>query len=121
MILSSPLEATALRLVYLRNIALITMALEGVLIVGSLALLVVQVTRLINLLTREVRPVLANARNVVDSAKGTVEFVGDRVAQPVVQASGFLAGARVVIRDVAGIRHAIEHKGGAEEDGQDVP
>lgn len=112
LILSSPLEATALRLTYLRNIVFIILALEGVTIVGSLALLVIQITRLINLLSREVRPMLASTRSVVDSAKGTVEFVGDTVAQPVVQAGGILSGARVVMRDIGGIRRAIEHRDG---------
>jgi hypothetical protein len=106
--LSSPLEATALRIQYLRNIAVIVLALEGILIIGSIAILIMQITRLINLLKKEVRPVLANAQSAVDSAKGAVEFVGDSVAQPIIQTGAFLAGAKVLIRDVGGIRRAIE-------------
>jgi hypothetical protein len=104
---SSPLEATALRLVYVRNIAIIVLFLEGLLVVGSLAVLIVQITRLINLVKKETKLLIGNAQDVVDSAKGTVEFVGDNVAQPVVQAGGIVAGARIIIRDIGGIRQAL--------------
>ncbi len=113
LILASPLEATALRLLYLRNIAIIALVLEGLLIIGSLAVLIVQITRLINLLKREVRPVIGNVQGMVSSAKGTVEFVGDTVAQPIVQTGGLLAGIRVIVREVGGIRRAVEHRDAA--------
>ena len=55
-------EVTASRIQIIRDIFLIVMGLEAVLIVGALAVLVVQAARLINLLNSESKPVLQNAQ-----------------------------------------------------------
>ena len=87
---------------------LIFLALEGILIVLALAVLIVQVARLINLLQNEVKPVLKNTQETLNTARGTVEFVSDTVTRPVVQASAFFAGASVMTRNLLGIRRALK-------------
>jgi hypothetical protein len=93
-----------------RDIVIILLALEGVLIVLALAILILQVARLINLLQTEVKPVLDNAQETMKTAQGTMEFVTNNVAEPIIKASGFLAGASVVAGNVFGIRRAIRRK-----------
>jgi hypothetical protein len=93
-----------------RDIVIILLALEGILVVLALAILILQIARLISLLQVEVKPVLENAQETVKSARGTVEFVSDNVAEPVIQVSGFAAGVIVVLRDLFGIRRAIRHQ-----------
>lgn len=104
---TSELEVTATRIEYIRNLFFIMIGIEGILIIGALATLIVQVTRLINMLKRDVQPVLITAKETVDTAKGTVEFVGDNAVGPIIRAGGFMAGLGVVFRDLGGIRRAI--------------
>ena len=104
---SGELEITALRIQYIRNIFMVVIGLEGILIIGSIAVLIVQITRLINMLKRDVKPVLTTAQETVNTAKGTVEFVGDNTVRPIIRTSAFLSGVGVVLRDVGGIRRAI--------------
>ena len=105
---SGELEITALRIQYIRNLFMIVIGLEGMLIIGSIAVLIVQITRLVNMLKRDVQPVLTTAQETVNTAKGTVEFVGDNTVRPIIRASAFMSGVGVVFRDVGGIRRAIK-------------
>jgi hypothetical protein len=105
--LFSDVDATASRIQIIRDIFIIMMALEFILIIAALAILILQIARLVNLVQTEVRPVLENTQEAVSNAKGTVEFVGKNVTQPVVKTSAFLAGAGVFIREVGGLRRAI--------------
>jgi hypothetical protein len=93
----------------IRDLVIIFLALEGILIIMSLAILALQVARLVNLLQNEVKPILENAQETVKTAQGTVEFVGDNVAEPVIRASAFLTGASVLVTNLLGIRKAIRH------------
>ncbi|MEP6986611.1 MAG: hypothetical protein ABI970_13480 [Chloroflexota bacterium] len=104
---SGQLEVTALRIQYIRNIFMVVLGFEGILIIGSIAVLIVQITRLVNMLKRDVKPVLTTAQETVNTAKGTVEFVGDNAVRPIIRASAFMSGVGIVIRDVGGIRRAI--------------
>jgi hypothetical protein len=104
---TSELEITALRIEYFRNLFMIVLGIEGILIIGSVAVLIVQIARLVNMLKRDVQPVLTTAQKTVNTAKGTVEFVGDNTVRPIIKASAFMSGIGVVIRDVGGIRRAI--------------
>ncbi len=92
----------------IRDLMLIFLALEGILIILALAVLIVQVARLINLLQNEIKPVLKNTQETLNTARGTVEFVSDTVTRPVVQASAFFAGASVMARNLLGIRRALK-------------
>ncbi len=91
----------------IRDIVIIFLALEGVLIVISLAVLVLQVARLINLLQTEVKPILENAQEAAKTAQGTVGFVSDNLVAPVLKVNGFLAGASVLVGNLFGIRRAM--------------
>jgi hypothetical protein len=113
--LFSDVQATAPRIQIIRDVFIIIMSLEFILIIGALAVLILQVARIVNLLQSEVKPVLENAKETVNSAKGTVEFVGNNVSEPVVKTSAFLAGAGVFIREAGGIRRAIRRNGKGKE------
>lgn len=93
----------------IRDLVIIFLGLEGILIIISLAVLALQVARLVNLLQSEVKPILENAQETVKTAQGTVEFVGDNLVDPVIRGKGFLAGASVLVTNVFGIRRAIRH------------
>lgn len=109
--LFSNVEATAPRIQIIRDIFIIMLALEFILIVLALAVLILQIARLINLLQNEIKPVLENAQDTVNNAKGTVEFVGSNVTEPLIRARSFMAGTRVLVRELGGIRRAIRPNG----------
>lgn len=101
-----------------RDLIIIFLALEGIMIILALAVLIFQVARLINLLQNEVKPALTDTRQTLQSAKGTVEFVGDTVSGPIIKASSFFAGVGALVGNVGGIRKAIKHT--VEETAEDV-
>ncbi|NWG17438.1 MAG: hypothetical protein HXY41_12465 [Chloroflexi bacterium] len=109
-------EATAPRIQIIRDIFIIIMALEFILIVLALAVLILQVARLINLLQNEIKPILQNTQETVSSAKGTIDFVGSNVTRPIIRAGGFLAGTSVLLRDLGGIRRAMRRNGREQHD-----
>lgn len=105
-------EATAPRIQIIRDIFIIILALQGILVVLGLVVLIMQVARLVNLLQNEIMPILEDTKDTVNTARGTVEFVGSNLTEPIVRAGGFLAGTRVLIREVGGIRRAVAPREG---------
>jgi hypothetical protein len=87
----------------IRDIFLIFMALESLLIGAALVVLIVQVASLINLLQNEVRPILQATTETVNNLRGTAEFLGENVVQPVIKLNGYLAGLQRVI-ELMGIK-----------------
>lgn len=116
--LTSDLQQSSAVIRVIRDLVIIFLALEGILIVLALGILVLQVAKLINLLQTEVRPILENTQQTVKTAQGTVEFVSQNALAPILRLSGFLAGASVLTRELFGIRRAIRRSG--DEDGRDA-
>lgn len=78
----------------LRDISIIIVAFEIIVINILLAVLIVMVVRLVRLLREEVLPILYATQETVSTVRGTATFVGDRVVQPVVKLSSLSAGVR---------------------------
>ena len=76
----------------LRDVFIIIVALESLVIGVALIVLVVQLASLINLLQNEVRPILKATSDTVNNLRGTAEFLGENVVEPVVKLNGYLAG-----------------------------
>jgi hypothetical protein len=76
----------------IRDIFIIFMALESLLIGTALIVLIVQFASLINLLQNEVRPILDATNETVNHLRGTAEFLGENVVEPVIKLNGYLAG-----------------------------
>jgi len=76
----------------IRDIFIIVVALESLVIGVALIVLIMQLASLINLLQNEVRPILNATTETVNTLRGTVEFLGEEVVEPVVKLSGYLAG-----------------------------
>ncbi|HCS40338.1 MAG: hypothetical protein ACYDH2_02855 [Anaerolineaceae bacterium] len=78
----------------IRDIFIIFMAFESIVIGVALTVLVVQVSTLINLLQNEVKPILKSTKETVDTLKGTTEFLSSNVVEPVIKLNGYLAGMK---------------------------
>lgn len=77
-----------------RDIFIIFMAFESIVIGVALVILVIQVATLINLLQNEVKPILKTTKETVDTLKGTTEFLSSNMVEPVIKLNGYLAGLK---------------------------
>jgi hypothetical protein len=87
----------------IRDVFIIVVALESLVIGVALIVLIVQLASLINLLQNEVRPILSATSETVNNLRGTAEFLGENVVEPVIKLNGYLAGMTRVI-ELMGIR-----------------
>lgn len=76
----------------IRDIFIIVVALESLVIGVALVVLIVQLAGLINLLQNEVKPILKATTDTVNNLRGTAEFLGENVVEPVIKLNGYLAG-----------------------------
>jgi heme/copper-type cytochrome/quinol oxidase subunit 2 len=81
----------------IRDVFIIVVALESLVIGVALIILIVQLASLINLLQNEVRPILKSTSETVNTLRGTVEFLGENMVEPVIKLNGYLAGMTRVI------------------------
>jgi len=76
----------------IRDVFIIVVALESLVIGVALIVLIVQLAALINLLQNEVRPILQATSETVHHLRGTAEFLGENVVEPVIKLNSYLAG-----------------------------
>jgi hypothetical protein len=77
-----------------RDIFLIFMAFESLIIGAALVVLVIQIAVLINLLQNEVKPILQSTSDTVNTLRGTTEFLSENLIEPVIKLNSYLAGLR---------------------------
>ncbi len=75
----------------LRDIFIILMALESLLIGLALTILIIQIARLTNLLENEVKPILASTNETISNLRGTSRFLSDNLVEPVIKLNEILA------------------------------
>ena len=74
-----------------RDIFIIFMALESLLLGLVLIILIVQIARLTNLLQNEIKPILESTNETVNTLRGTTTFMSDNLVQPVLKLNEYLA------------------------------
>ena len=77
-----------------RDIFIIFMAFESLVIGAALAVLVIQIASLSNLLQNEVKPILQSTSDTVNTLRGTTEFLSENLVEPVIKLNSYLAGLR---------------------------
>lgn len=75
-----------------RDIFIIFMALESLLIGFALVILMVQLARLINLLQNEIKPILNSTQDTVGHLRGTTVFLSENLVEPVMKLNEYMAG-----------------------------
>lgn len=80
----------------IRDIFIIFMAFESLIIGAALVILVVQIASLINLMQNEVKPILKATSDTVNNLKGTTEFLSENLVDPVIKLNSYLAGLRKI-------------------------
>jgi hypothetical protein len=77
-----------------RDIFIIFMAFESLIIGAALVVLVIQIASLVNLLQNEVKPILLSTSDTVNTLRGTTEFLSENLVEPVIKLNSYLAGLR---------------------------
>ena len=85
-----------------RDIFIILMAVESMVIGFALIILVVQLASLTNLLQNEIKPILKSTSETINTLKGTTAFLSDNLATPVIKVNSQLAGFKKLF-DLAGL------------------
>lgn len=84
----------------IRDIFIIFMALESLVIGVALVVLIAQIAALINLLQNEIRPILEATNETVKTLRGTSTFLGEHVAKPIIKLNSYLAGLQRLLEMV---------------------
>jgi hypothetical protein len=106
----------------IRDLFIIVLAMEGMLIGIALIVLVIQIAALVNLLQNEIKPIVDNANETATTVRGTAQFMSQNVVEPVVKFVALTAGISSVVREMLGIRRALQTAGknGKEAEKQDT-
>lgn len=78
----------------IRDIVIIFMAVESLIIGLTLILLLVQLARLTALLQNEIRPILDSTNETLSTLKGTTTFLSDNLVKPVMKANSTFSALR---------------------------
>ncbi len=87
-----------------RDVAIIVLAIESIVVGVVLIFLVIQVNSLIRLLKEEIKPLLDSANETASTLRGTTTFISDKVVNPIVSASSFVSGAEQAVKTLLGLR-----------------
>jgi len=74
-----------------RDVFIIFMALETLVVGIALIILVIQLAILTNLIQNEVKPILESTTETVNNLKGTVQFLSNNLTEPVIKINQSLA------------------------------
>jgi len=81
----------------LRDVFIIVVGLETLVVGIALVVLLIQLASLINLLQNEVRPILQATNETVNTLRGTTEFLSKNAVEPVMKLNGYLASIQRVL------------------------
>lgn len=90
-------ETSAVEVGRIRDVFIIVVGLETLVIGVAMVVLLIQLASLINLLQNEVRPILQATNDTINTLRGTAEFLGESVVEPVIKLNGYLASIQRVI------------------------
>jgi len=80
-----------------RDIFIIFMALEFLLIGGVMIILIIQLARLTLLLQNEIKPILESTNETANTLKGTTAFLSEHLVEPVLKLNQYLAGLNKIL------------------------
>jgi hypothetical protein len=78
----------------IRDIVIIFMAVESLLIGLTLVILIVQLARLTALLQNEIKPILDSTNETVNTLRGTTKFLSNNLVNPVMKANSTISAIR---------------------------
>jgi len=98
-LITAPADQTA----KVRDIFIIIMAFESLVIGAALVILIIQIASLMNLLQNEIKPIMDATNETVNTLRGTTAFLSENMVEPVVKLNASLAGLQRFI-ELLGIK-----------------
>ena len=92
----------------IRDIFIVILVLESVLIATALTILMLQAAGFIIMLKTEIKPILDNTRETTRMTKATAEFVSKNSADPLIQIKSFISGLLAFLREIIRIRTLLQ-------------
>ena len=86
----------------IRDVFIILMALESIVIGVALVILITQIAILINLLQNEIKPILQTTNETVNTLRGTTVFLSNNLVEPVIKLNEYLAALKRLL-DLIGL------------------
>jgi len=83
---------------FVRDLAIVLLALESLVIGVALIVLIFEIRNLAKLLREEIKPILDSADETVRTVRGTTTFVSDTFVNPMIRVSGFASGVVQALR-----------------------
>jgi len=87
-----------------RDIFLLILLLESILVIAALTILLLQVAAFFVMLKAEMKPILSHARKTARVSKATAQFLNSNTIEPVIQLKSFLAGLLAFLRELIRLR-----------------
>jgi hypothetical protein len=97
-----------------RDVAIVLLALESVVIGILLAATLVQIRKLIKLLREEIAPMMHTAQDTLHTVKGTTDFVSQSVVEPLIKVTSYSAGTMQALRSLFFIGRKIRKRSAGE-------
>ena len=78
----------------IRDVMIIFLALEFMILGVAMVIMIIQLATLINLLQNEVKPLLESSNETVNTLRGTAMFLSENLSEPVIRMNEYASGAR---------------------------
>ena len=91
----------------LRDVLLMILLMESILVIAALAILMLQAAGFLIMLKTEVKPILDNARETTRLSKATAQFISSNAVDPLIQIRSFLSGLLAFLRELIRIRNLV--------------
>lgn len=75
-----------------RDIAIVMLALESLVIGVLLAVMLMQIRKLVRMLREEIAPLLNSANETARTVQGTTTFISETVVNPIIKARSYTTG-----------------------------
>ena len=108
------LAADPERTANIRDMFIIALAVVNIVIGALLVVLIWQLQSLIFLLRNEVKPMLLNANQTMNTIRGTTVFMSDNMARPMVKVASFFSGLKSAAAAASGGRNRPSNKTGSQ-------
>jgi hypothetical protein len=99
---------------FLRDIAVIILAFETLVVIFFLGVVTVLLIYVILTLEREIKPVLNATSETVYTVRGTTTFVSDTVVSPIMRAASIVGAVKGAAQAIAGLRPRGRGKRGSD-------
>ena len=97
-------ENVASMVAIVRDLLIILLVMQGILVGIALIFMILQLSILFNILQNEVKPILESAQQTASTVKGTASFMGKYAVSPIIRLQVILAGISAFLQAISDFR-----------------